>query len=856
MFDFLFKRSGRQNPVPATQNKTKPSETEAPSPGQAKQDALKQAESLAGNESAAVEFILSCQFADARFVAAGHLSSQPMLERVHQAMRNIDRRVSKLMQSKLDLFAEQDRNEKRASQCIAQAQKLLQEPQLAPNQVAELDRAWQQIAHISSLQQTQFDDARSQLKKRLEAQAALQRAVIDVLAQMNRLIADSVTDAPSESERALALLEQAMARHANEAEALSVPKQLFIEFNEKHVTYKHHLALIEQDTAASAARREALSAWEAAEAGALKPEKLKQEWRALPALKNAVLSNSLQDRFETLLEKLVDTQKAKHVASAETKQDSQQLVATLLNDLDKALQDGALQAASEADKSLRAIDAKSFRLSDSQSAQLARLRAELSRLQGWAKWGGNVSREELLKAAEGLPAQALNPLELAKKVGSLRERWKSLDGSAGAAPKDLWHSFDAACTTAYAPAAEHFKKLADERQLNGEKARALIAEVGRFAEAIHLSAANGGVDWKSVAAFCVKMPASWHKLGIIDRKEKKQLDAEFNSAMQSLTEPLAAQRANEIMQREQLITEATNLKANDRNTLDAVRSLQERWQTRAKALPLEHKDEQALWSRFRAACDLIFTARKESANAVDAERKQHLQAKEALCAKLESVIDADDKEILRALRESKDAWGKIGAVPHALEDKIEKRYKHAAAALQGKLDAIKKRAMEAEFIALQSKLDLCLALEQALVKGVSADQDVLLSYQNEWEKLPLLRTEFERKMKQRFDRGMTALKTNDRQYASEIDNNAAPLAQQVLRLEIVMGLDSPAALAKERLQMQVGVLQSSLKSGAKGPTAETLPAQLADLCSVPVLMDPQMMSRITQLISRCKTSVG
>ena len=853
MFEFLFKRPGRQNPPSDTSSKPAPSDNRTESAIHAKQNALQQAESLAGDESAAVEFILNCQFADARLAAARHVSSRPMLERVQQAMRNTDRRVSKLMQSQLEWFAEQDRNEKKALECHAQAQKLLHGPQLAPNQVADLDRAWQEIVQIPDLLQARFDDARTLLKSRLEAQAALQRAVIDVLTQLNRLIADSATDAPAVSARALALLEQAMARHANEAEALSVPKHLFIEFNEKHVQYKQYLALIEQDAAAISVRQDALSKWESAELSTLKPENLKHEWRALPILKNAMAATSLQQRFETLLEKLIDTQKVKLNASEEIKQNSQQLVFSLLNYLEKALQDGALQAAAEADKSLRAIDAQSFRLSASQSAQLGKLRAELSRLQGWAKWGGNVSREELLKAAEGLPAQSLGPVELAKKVGSLRERWKSLDLSAGPAAKDLWHHFDAACTTAYAPAAEHFKKLADERQQNAEKARALLAEAKRFAAEVKPNTSDINIDWKSVAAFCVKMPASWHKLGMIDRKEKKQLDAEFDEVMQALLAPLVEQRTIEFTQREKLIVEAANLKPNDRDVLDAVKALQERWQTRAKTLPLEHKDEQALWSRFREACDVIFTQRKELANAAEADRRQHLQAKETLCAELESAAGLSDKEIARLLRESKDAWNKIGPVPHASEGQIDKRYKNAVTVLQRQLDAIKKNAMDAEFMSLQNKLDLCVAVEQALVNGTAIDQDALLSYQNDWDKLPLLRPEFERKMKHRFDRGMTALKANDRAYVTEIDKNAAPLAQEVLRLEIVMGLDSPAELAKERLQLQVDVLQSSLKSGAKGSSAEVIPTALADLCSIPVLVAPHMMSRMTQLIVHCKT---
>jgi DNA repair protein SbcC/Rad50 len=855
MFDFLFKRPARQTPVTDALVKPVPSAELTQSAIQAKKDALAQAETLKGDESAAVEFILNCQFADARLVAAGHISSRPMLDRVLQAMRNTDRRVSKLIQSKLDLYAEQERNEKKAMEYVELAKKLLHDSQLAPNQVADLDRMWLSVTQIPDLLRRQFDDARTLLRGRLETQAALQRAVIDVLAQLNRLIEDSNMAALDESVRSLALLEQVMARHANEVEAPSVPRHLFIEFSEKHFSYKQHLASVEQDATAIAARQHALSMWEEAEPSTLKPESVRREWRALPAIKNNVLSLSMQERFDTLFAKLNDTPKAKHEMVAETTQGNQQLISTLLSDLDKALQDGALQAASEADKGLRAIDAKSFRLSEPQSTQLAKLRAELSRLQGWAKWGGNVSREELLKAAEGLPAQSLSPLELAKKVGSLRERWKSLDISAGPAGKDLWHSFDAACTTAYAPAAEYFKKLADERQQNGEKARALIAEVKRFTADVNPGASDVAVDWKAFAAFCVKMPAAWHKLGIIDRKEKKQLDAEFNSAMQSLLEPLTEQRVIEITQREKLIAQATSLNPNDRNALDKLRSLQEHWQEQAKSLPLERKDEQALWLRFREACDQVFAKRKEMASAADADRKQNMQAKETLCTELEAAVNANDKNILRTLRESKEAWGKIGAVPRALEDKIEKRYKNAVTALQAKLDERKKIAAEAEFTALQEKLNLCHAVEQAIVNASTLEQDALQAYQNDWEKMPLLRPEFERKMRTRFERGITALKSNDRQYALELNKNAASLAQEVMRLEIVLGIDSPAALARERLQLQVEVLQSSLKSGPKALSGESLSNQLANLCGSPVTVEPQMMNRLKQLITHYKNVV-
>jgi len=853
MFDFIFKRTTQ--PTPSGQASAASSSADKQSQQaskQAKQAALEQAASLANNESAAVEFILQCQFADARLKAAGHLSSRDMLERVFQAMRNTDRRVSKLVQSRLQEYAHLATNEKAAQQSLELAQRLLQEQQLAPNLVADLDRSWQLIAQVPEQLLQQFVQVRTELRRRLENQAALQRAVMDVLVQMNRLLEDSSVVLAAEGERALALLEQAMERHASELEAHSVPKHLFTEFTQKALKYKQHLTALVQDAGAIAARQDALSRWEAALLNSLKPETLKREWKALPALKNDALTTAMQERFDAILNQLIEVQKSLVSTVKETRQVSLQHVIELLANLDQALQDGSLQLASEADKALRAVDFKALKLSEPLSAQMAKARAELVRLQGWAKWGGNVSREELLKAAEGLPTQSLAVMELAKKVGSLRERWKSLDVSAGTASQDLWHRFDAACTTAYAPAAEHFKKLAEERQHNGEKARALIDEVRKFATNANLAVADAVVDWKALAGLCAKLPLQWQKLGTIDRKAKKQLDTEFNAALQELLSPLAEQRALETKRREKLIAEAADLNPHDRNAIDQVRALQERWQAQAKSLPLEHKEEQALWQRFREQCDQVFAKRKEMASAADADRKENAKAKAMLCEQLEGAVNTTDKEMAKALREVKESWGKTGPVPRADEDKLEKRYKDAVICLQKKLDQSRRDAAEAEFIALNRKLTLCRAIEQALADGVVIEPDKLEVYRSDWQNLPSLRAEFERKVKDRFTAGIKALQENDRQFAVELSKNAAQLAQQVLRCEILMGVDSPAELARERLKLQVDVLQSSLKNGADASTPQVLSAHIANLIGMHAQSEPQMSARLDQLIEHFK----
>jgi hypothetical protein len=73
------------------------------------------------------------------------------------------------------------------------------------------------------------------------------------------------------------------------------------------------------------------------------------------------------------------------------------------------------------------------------------------------------------------------------------------------------------------------------------------------------------------------------------------------------------------------------------------------------------------------------------------------------------------------------------------------------------------------------------------------------------------------------------------------------LLEEVLRLEIVAGVDSGAEFARDRLKMQVEVLQSSLKSGQKPLTQAS---QLMQLCAIAALTDARTASRIEALLRR------
>jgi len=813
MFDFIFKRTTDQTAELQAAVATPEQGAAAAASASRRDEQARCAAGLAGNEAAAVQLILQSEFAGVRLTAAEHVQSQAYLEQVLQAMRNTDRRVAKLMQGRLDAIRYQQAERQKAQACLELAQRLLQDEKLTPNQVADLDRQWQVTAAVPDLAEP-FASARAALAARLEAQVDLQRAIIDALAALRQLPSAGLP--PAEAQQALERHVAAHAGYQQAPEHNALPKHLLSDFAQALEQSRSALARAASvpETLPLAAEPAATAAAPAVQAPAQAPAPA-----ARPPKQPAAPKETDKKFLETL------------------------------DAMEAALAQGLLHAAADHDKWLKE---HKTRLTPAQTDRLNHVRAELKRLGDWARWGGNVSREELVKAVEELPALGLAMSELAKKVGSMRERWKSLDAVSGHAPKSLWERFDTACTTAYAPAAAHFKQLADERHANAAKAQALVDET----RAMAASAAGEGADLKNVAAAGQRLRQMWGRLGTIDRKEKRKLDQAFDKALAQMLAPLAEQRKIETAKREQLIAEAEQMQPGERHTLDHLRRLQERWQEQAKALPLERKAEQALWQRFRAACDTIFNKRKETAHAADHERKAHLHAREALCQELETAtFSGDDKAqlaaIAKTLRDAASAWHASGGVPRAAEARILQRYNAAVATVQGQADAIKRRAGAAQANALRDKLRLCQALESAI--GTPADGAAIdgADWQSRWSALPPLAAEYERALHGRFNAALAALDGKRSAYAEQLERNRAKLLDEVLRLEIVAGVDSGAEFARERLKMQVEVLQSSLKSGQKPQSAGSAYLQL---CAMPALADARTASRIEQLFRRIGAS--
>ena len=109
-----------------------------------------------------------------------------------------------------------------------------------------------------------------------------------------------------------------------------------------------------------------------------------------------------------------------------------------------------------------------------------------------------------------------------------------------------------------------------------------------------------------------------------------------------------------------------------KKTTDELIALQTRWK-QIGAVSRRHSE--AVWKRFRAACDRFFERKAAHFATVDGEYEENLRKKLAL---LDEMAAADVRTGgYEVIRDFQRRWSEIGFVPIKQKDAIQKRYKAA-----------------------------------------------------------------------------------------------------------------------------------------------------------------------------------
>ncbi|MBK6469639.1 MAG: DUF349 domain-containing protein [Betaproteobacteria bacterium] len=410
----------------------------------------------------------------------------------------------------------------------------------------------------------------------------------------------------------------------------------------------------------------------------------------------------------------------------------------------------------------------------------------------------------------------LNLKQHAEAIHSLRQRWKALDHQGDVASAEQWQRFDSALKLAHEPVAAHLATLKAARLENLAARVALLdaleagpapghdtsTPAGNEGDESVTTAAAPPPDWRACIATLDRFLAAWRKLGPVEHTvptaARDALLQRLDAALARIEGPLQQARTTAAAEREQLIAQAERLlpPAGGRPGPDAprhVRELQAAWQDHARHLPLPRGLETALWARFKAATDAVFTQREAAFAARDAELAAHLAEANALVDRLAALGSTSaPADIQRTLADVDRAWRQGGEVPRAALASLQARHDAARSAAEALLSAGQQQRWLARCDALAARLALCEAREDG-----SADAPTLDARWAEDDELP---APWQQALAQRWAQPPAAGPLR----AAEVDD-------LLLRLEAALGLPSSPAWQAARHQLKLRALKDTME---------------------------------------------
>ena len=814
-------------------------------------DAALRRAAIAGmrDEAALVELALRGEHAETRLAAAERVRTSDGLRRLADAAKNKDHGVARLARQRIDAIKQRQAQEAEAEAIIAQLEGLAAEPGPILSAVIELNRRWQALDMSGATAcLDRCETARQAIQARFEREQNEQRARLQFERRLGEWMAELGTAAPAAPD-ALAAMRTELAALRDEARGRS-----------------DDAALARLDQAESRiARREAelqalagtlalvLEAEQLAAGTSIDHAQLPARWQTLD---RAIRTAELTRRFEAAVMTVEQRRLAQIQATQQEANAARQQVHALLHSAEQALAAGQVQAARAAADEIKALKTAAGPLPKPSTQRLGRLVQQLVELERWESFGQQNARIQLCERAEAAAKQTLDPPQLALEVQKLRNEWKALDQQHAGVPKALWERFDGACEKAYAPAARYFSELAAQRKEARKRRDAFIAAAAAQAPALLAAPA----DWRALERWLRETEHGWREgdLGSVDPGAWKKLDLRFKTALAPLRQALAAARDGAKAGRQSLIEEAAALaaKATEREVPSQVKAIQARWQAEAKELPLAQRDERALWKQFRAACDAVFDARQSKRKEEDGRKNAHRHALQELCAQLELLAraaDKEDQELRRALRDLQDQWKQQAGASSPDLRELETRFTKGRAALEAMLSARVRSREAARWQTLVAKERLCDELDALLrAGGASAQLEAQSATVPErWAALSALPPAWEKKMLARRDAALASLPDADAaaKYLARMEQDAGSRREGLLELELLLGMESPAEIQPQRLALQVRQLKERFSSAASASPVNA-GERLVVWCAQPGVADALDRQRFERILSR------
>ena len=298
-------------------------------------------------------------------------------------------------------------------------------------------------------------------------------------------------------------------------------------------------------------------------------------------------------------------------------------------------------------------------------------------------WKKNLEQKTLLcEQAERL-AEEPSVIEAFRKLQKLHEEWREIGPVSGEFKEALWERFKNASSQVNRRHQEYFEGIKAEQVSNLERKAALCEQV----EALVVEPITTHKAWNRANEKLLAIQQEWKTIGFAPKKDNTRIYERFRAACDKFFElkrkfysEVKDSMEENLRLKEELCELAEKLQESDdwKAATDSLLELQSRWKE-IGAVSRRHSD--AVWRRFRAACDKFFERKAAYFSARENEYMDNLRRKNELLDKMAAADILEGGYDL--IKDFQRQWSEIGFVTIKYKDELQKRYKAAIDRLFG-----------------------------------------------------------------------------------------------------------------------------------------------------------------------------
>jgi hypothetical protein len=283
-------------------------------------------------------------------------------------------------------------------------------------------------------------------------------------------------------------------------------------------------------------------------------------------------------------------------------------------------------------------------------------------------------KSELCEQAEAL---LLEPsiVTAFHRLQKLHDQWREVGPVAAEYKEAVWDRFREASGRINRQHQSYFDAIKEEQKKNLD----LKSELCEQVEALTREPYTSRKEWNKASDRLLEIQKVWKTIGFAPKKNNTRVYERFRAACDAFFEAkrgyynqMKGEMDLNLAAKNEICEAAEALAASDdwKNTSDALIALQKRWKE-IGPVPRRHSD--AVWKRFRAACDAFFERKNSHFSGVEGGYKENLERKRALLAAAEAR--GTEGLTFEDIKEFQRQWGEVGFVPIRQKEAIAKQYK-------------------------------------------------------------------------------------------------------------------------------------------------------------------------------------